>query len=87
MDEPDLYDLVIRAKSGDKGALDDIVRLFRPVIHKASKRAKLQEQDDLEQLMSEKIIRAVYAYDLESVPDFTRFVEIISGAAKEVTGH
>jgi len=70
---PDLYDLVVHAKSGDKAALEEIVELFRPAIRRACRRAKYQEQNDLEQLMAEKIIRAVYNFDLDSVPDFTQF--------------
>jgi|GEM_PF-1639822 len=69
----DLYDLVCRAKRGDKDAMERIVEAFRPVIRKASRGAKGQERDDLEQELTEKMIRAVYAYDLESVPDFTAF--------------
>ncbi|UUZ83511.1 helix-turn-helix domain-containing protein [Paenibacillus sp. P26] len=78
MERSDLFELVTRAKSGDKTALEEIITLFRPAIQRASKRAKPQERNDLEQHMSEKIIRAVYAYDLDSVPDYSRFVAIIS---------
>jgi DNA-directed RNA polymerase specialized sigma subunit len=78
MNEPDMYELVSRAKLGDKEALQEILRLFQPAIQKASKRAKPQERNDLQQHMSEKIIRAVFAYDLDSVPDFSQFAQIIS---------
>ncbi|WP_240416634.1 helix-turn-helix domain-containing protein [Paenibacillus periandrae] len=78
MIEPDLYDLVVQAKSGDRGAMEEIVELFQPIIQKSCWRAKPQERLDLQQQMVEKIIRAVFAYDLESIPDFTQFTANIS---------
>ncbi|WP_281888919.1 helix-turn-helix domain-containing protein [Paenibacillus sp. YYML68] len=82
MSESDLYDLVHRAQNGDKEALGTILHLFRPVILKASKKAKPQERRDLEQHMSEKIIRAVYAYDMDSIPNYSQFVKEISDAGE-----
>jgi DNA-directed RNA polymerase specialized sigma subunit len=81
MSEPELFDLVYRAKSGDQAALEKILARFQPAIRKAVRKAKLQDRRDLEQVINEKIIRAVYAYDLDSVPDFSRFVQVVAEMA------
>ncbi|CAM3036760.1 helix-turn-helix domain-containing protein [Paenibacillus sediminis] len=82
MSEPELFDLVSRAKDGDKEALKEILLLFQPAIQKACRRAKIQERHDLEQHMSEKIIRAIYSYDIDSIPDYSRVVTILSESSE-----
>ncbi|MBE9916353.1 helix-turn-helix domain-containing protein [Paenibacillus donghaensis] len=78
MDATELFDLVSQAKNGDKAAIESIIQLFQPAIQKACRRTKPQERRDLEQHMSEKIIRAVYSYDIDSIPDYSRFVKVLS---------
>ncbi|MBO8163440.1 MAG: helix-turn-helix domain-containing protein [Brevibacillus sp.] len=84
MSNVDLYDLVIRAKNGDKRSMKQIVDLFQPLIQKVCRRAKADERLDLEQHLTEKIIQAVYAYDLDSVPDYSTFCQQILNVSSSI---
>lgn len=78
MTQKDLYHLVQHAKSGDKEAMEIIIKRFEPSIKKACRNVSLHDQHDLQQYLNEKIIRAVLHYDMSSIPDFNQFVESIS---------
>ncbi|NIK78801.1 RNA polymerase sporulation-specific sigma factor [Paenibacillus castaneae] len=78
MIETDLFLLVLRAKSGDKEALSSIITMFHPIIKKNSQRAGPNEQSDLQQHLSEMIIRAVLRYDMNTIPDYSAFIESIN---------
>lgn len=82
MSQPELFELVSQAKAGDKKALEGILNLFQPAIQKVCRRARLQERRDLEQHLNEKIIRAVFAYDMNSIPDYSRFIKVITDTDK-----
>jgi|HigsolmetaGSP11D_1036233.scaffolds.fasta_scaffold59284_1 DNA-directed RNA polymerase specialized sigma subunit len=71
-DSDSLYDLVKRAQSGDQQALYEIIKKFDSSIRKAKKQTKRQDREDLEQVLMEKLIRAILAYDLNNVPDVSK---------------
>ncbi|WP_342551556.1 helix-turn-helix domain-containing protein [Paenibacillus sp. FSL R7-0652] len=78
MTDKNLYHLVQHAKSGDKEAMGIIIKQFEPSIKKACRKVYINEQHDLQQYLNEKIIRAVFHYDMSSIPDFNQFVESVS---------
>lgn len=73
MKETDMFVLVKRAQNGDQDSMNQIIRFFRPVIRSVVLKARLQDHKDVEQTLSERIIRAVQSYDLNSIPDFSTF--------------
>ncbi|WP_438350933.1 helix-turn-helix domain-containing protein [Paenibacillus sp. FA6] len=77
MTDIDLFILVQRAKAGDKEAMNQIIVMFRPLIIKVSQRAKPNERSDLQQDIIEKVIRSVLSYDMNSLPDYTEYIEQI----------
>ncbi|REK53529.1 MAG: hypothetical protein C6W55_13855 [Thermobacillus sp.] len=74
----DLFTLVQKAKAGDKEAMKEILHLVEPFIQKACRRASPNEQNDLQQYLAEKVIVAVKNYDMNSIPGFAQFIELIS---------
>lgn len=72
-----LIDLVKDAQSGDQKALLTIVQRFYPAIKKVKKKISSQEQEDLEQELLEKIIRAILSYDLNMEMDLSHFRESV----------
>ncbi|WP_145407911.1 helix-turn-helix domain-containing protein [Paenibacillus xylanexedens] len=74
----DLYHLVQHAKSGNREAMGTIIQRFEPSIKKVCRQAAMNEQYDLQQYVSEKIIRAILHYDMGTIPDFNQFVESVS---------
>jgi hypothetical protein len=74
MTQNDLFSLVERAKCGDKDAMYKIIVMFQPSINKACRYTHPNEQNDLRQYLTEKVIRAVLSYDLGSVPAYFQFI-------------
>lgn len=78
-----LIDLVKEAQSGDQKALLAIIHRFYPAIKKVKKKISSQEQEDLEQELLEKIIRAILLYDLNMEIDLSHFKESIKAFMNE----
>ena len=78
-----LRELVEAAQSGDQHALMEIVRRFDPLIKKVKRRMVVQERDDLEQEIIERLIRVILAYDIHSPADFTSFRKCIRAFVRE----
>lgn len=74
----DLFTLVQKAKSGDKEAVNQIILMVQPFIQKVCRRAPPNERNDLQQHLTEKVIVAVKNYDMNSIPSFSQFVNLIS---------
>ncbi|MFC0211385.1 helix-turn-helix domain-containing protein [Paenibacillus chartarius] len=86
MAETDLFELVQRAKHGDRESLGEIITMFQPAIKKACSRVKPQERYDLEQIISEKVIKAIINYEMDSIPDYSGFIDMITsrkGSSKQ----
>lgn len=77
MKENELYNLVKHAQYGDRDAMKRIIEQFLPFIRKAASYLPQSEAKDYEQVTTEKIVRAVNRYDLNSVPDFVKFCSMI----------
>lgn len=73
MKETDTFDLVMKAQCGDQESMNQIIKFFHPVIQSVVLKTRLQDQKDVEQVLSERIIRVVQSYDLNSIPDFSTF--------------
>ncbi|MCY9517855.1 helix-turn-helix domain-containing protein [Paenibacillus apiarius] len=71
--EDELFDLVVKAQSGDDEAVYQIIAAFLPVIRSARSRIKADRRDDLEQSIVETLIRKIVSYDLTHAPDFSAF--------------
>ncbi|MBE9914226.1 helix-turn-helix domain-containing protein [Paenibacillus donghaensis] len=71
--ENNLRELVRAAQGGDQTALWEIIQQFSPLIKKARGKTILQERDDLEQELFEKIIRAIHSFDINTSVDLTHF--------------
>ncbi|MFD1957534.1 helix-turn-helix domain-containing protein [Paenibacillus thailandensis] len=71
--ENDLFDLVQKAQSGDRAALQEIISMFMPAVRSAKYKIKSDRRDDLEQSIVETMIKKIMAYDLTSTPDFSEF--------------
>jgi hypothetical protein len=56
--------------------MEEIINLFLPYIRKLSKTVTPQDRNDLEQEITEKIIRVVYKYDICEIPNFTTFLKM-----------
>lgn len=69
----DLYNLVELAQAGDQEAMYSIIERFKGLIRKQCKSVNKQDQHDIEQQISEKIIIAVRHYNLEKIPGFWDF--------------
>lgn len=74
MDNINLYHLARKAKEDDKEALMKILVMFEPAINKAVRRSSKQDQHDLQQYLTEKIIKAIRSYNLDAIPDFEEFI-------------
>ncbi|WP_019007837.1 helix-turn-helix domain-containing protein [Cohnella laeviribosi] len=78
-----LRELVGAAQSGDQIALLEIVQRFYPLIKKVKRKMILQERDDLEQEILEKIIRVILTFDINSSADLTYFRNSIKDFVRE----
>jgi DNA-directed RNA polymerase specialized sigma subunit len=76
-DSTNFYDVVLLAQNGDQEAMNGLIEAFRPLIRKVCGKLKYQDRQDIEQLLSEKIIYAVQSYNFQSIPDFHSFCESI----------
>lgn len=76
--ENELYDLVQKAQTGNKDAMQEIISMFMPAIRRARIKLKSDQQDDLEQNIVETIIKKIMSYDLGQTPDFTAFCRQLS---------
>lgn len=81
--ECQLYKLVKEAQSGHQFALRTIIKKFYPIVLKTRKRINIQEQDDLEQEILEKMIRAILTFDLNTPVDLTHFRKSIKSFFNE----
>ncbi|WP_051775305.1 helix-turn-helix domain-containing protein [Paenibacillus tyrfis] len=66
-----LFKLVKKAQGGDQSALWTIIKRFYPAIKKLRRKTNIQDQDDLEQEIIEKMIRAILTFDLNTPVDQT----------------
>lgn len=64
-----LRQLVEAAQNGDQHALMEIVRRFDPLIRKVKRKMIVQERDDLEQEIIERLIRVILTYDIRAATD------------------
>ncbi|GIQ71551.1 helix-turn-helix domain-containing protein [Xylanibacillus composti] len=74
-----LYDLVEKAQRGDSEALREILDYFHPYIKKISKQRKKQEWDDMENELILLVIKNILNYDMNRIPDFTEFFQMVTG--------
>ncbi|NEW07920.1 helix-turn-helix domain-containing protein [Paenibacillus sp. SYP-B3998] len=77
MTNPNLYELVLKAKHGDKDSMNRILELFHPIIQQVCNRTNKNDRHDLRQHLAEKIIQSVIAYDMDTVPDYSTFCKLI----------
>jgi hypothetical protein len=75
--EKNLYELVKEAQCGNQEAMIAIIEKFYPLINKMSRRVEVQERDDFEQEILEKITRAILTYDMNTPIDLTYFKQSI----------
>lgn len=71
--EIDFYDSVLRAQNGDMEAVTDILANFTPAIRLARHKTKPDLQDDMKQIIVEKLTEKILTYDLSSTPSFSTF--------------
>lgn len=74
MTNNELYTCAKKAQFGDREAMRKIIDAYYPLIKKTSKSLSPQSSKDFEQSTIEKIVRAVYNYDLNLIPDFKTFL-------------
>ncbi|NOU83126.1 hypothetical protein GC101_30135 [Paenibacillus sp. LMG 31459] len=79
--EDPLLNMVAQAQAGDLEALHQIIIRFKPVIQKVSLTASINEQDDLEQDLTEMLIKKILNYPLNSAPDYSSFCNRLYKAA------
>ncbi len=69
--ECSLFKLAKKAQGGDQSALWTVIKRFYPAIKKLRRKTNIQDQDDLEQEIVEKMIRAILTFDLNTPVDQT----------------
>ncbi|MFD3260763.1 helix-turn-helix domain-containing protein [Paenibacillus lentus] len=74
----ELFDLVYHAQNGDREALYQIIVAFTPAITGARQKVKYDRQEDLEQSIIEIVIKKILSYDLDQVPDFSKFSSLFT---------
>lgn len=73
----ELFDLVLKAQQCDQEAMQKIIRMFRPAIQSAKITVSGDRQNDLEQIIIEKLINKIRTYDISKTPDFTSFKQYL----------
>lgn len=76
IDNNDIKDMILKAKSGDKALMEEIVRKFMPFVIKTARGIYIrgQEMSDLVQIGRVSIIKAVKMYDIDKGNGFTSYV-------------
>ncbi|GMK37470.1 hypothetical protein PCCS19_05240 [Paenibacillus sp. CCS19] len=73
MTNDELFQSVQQAQYGDREAMQRIIESFYPLIRKTARNMPPSASRDYEQVIIEKIVRAVHRYDLQSIPSFVDF--------------
>ncbi|WNS41901.1 helix-turn-helix domain-containing protein [Paenibacillus sp. MMS20-IR301] len=68
-----LLTMVVKAQAGDREALQQILNRFKPFIQRVACTASVNERDDLEQDLTEMLIKKIMNYPLNSAPDYSSF--------------
>lgn len=69
--EIDYYECVFLAQQGDHDKLVEVLTSFTPVIRLACYKVKKSLRDDLNQVITERLIEKMLSFDLHAVPNFT----------------
>jgi DNA-directed RNA polymerase specialized sigma subunit len=64
---PSLQELIEKAQQGDEAALETLVLLFEPLIHRCARQAVVGEREDMEQDLNAKLIVLIRRYRNDSV--------------------
>lgn len=75
---PKLLQLVEQAQAGDDNAMESIIAQFNPLVEKVSREATPNEERDLQQYLHEKMIQAIYNYDISTLPDLDECLMYLS---------
>lgn len=67
----DYYECVYLAQQGDHDKLVEVLTSFTPVIRLACYKVKRSLQDDLNQIITERLIEKMLSFDLRATPNFT----------------
>lgn len=72
-----MENLIIKAKQGDKGALEEILRKFQPLINNTAMRFYIYgyENEDIKQLAVLAIIKAIEKFDISLSNSFPSYVK------------
>ncbi|WP_029689140.1 helix-turn-helix domain-containing protein [Thermoanaerobacter sp. A7A] len=60
-----LFEIILKAKQGDKEAIEEIIRRFEPLIMNSVKGADEEIKEELRQDLIEIIIRAVRNFEIK----------------------
>lgn len=79
MDTENLESLIVLGKQGDKKAVEEILKLYERLIKKCSRSYYIRgnDEEDLEQIATLAIIKAIDKFDFTNGANFTGFAEII----------
>lgn len=71
--EIDYYEYVYLAQQGDHDKLVELLASFNPVIRSSCYKVKRSLQDDLNQVIIERLIEKIKSFDLHAVPNYSEY--------------
>lgn len=69
-----LYEMLLRIQMGDTESLEQLLSTFQPAGKSCANKAVPSGREDLEQLLWEKLTRAIYTYDVNALWDHTAYI-------------
>ncbi|MBP2073467.1 helix-turn-helix domain-containing protein [Thermoanaerobacterium butyriciformans] len=60
-----LFEIILKAKEGDKDAMQEIILRFQPLIKKNMRNVDMDIKDDISQDIVEAIIKAIKKFDIK----------------------
>ncbi|MBE0068722.1 helix-turn-helix domain-containing protein [Thermoanaerobacterium thermosaccharolyticum] len=60
-----LFEIILKAKEGDKDAMQEIILRFQPLIKKNMRNVGMDIKDDISQDIIEVIIKAIKKFDIK----------------------
>ena len=79
LDNPNKFmkDLIIKAKKGDKKSLEEIIKIFEPLINNTSISFYIYgyDSEDIKQIATISIIKAINKFNVEQIDSFPAYVK------------